>query len=69
MSACEHLSASGISQHEGPSKVWKCDGCSWLFVMVRDGRGISQMIDVEERLYWLDDENEGEDLPHGGRRR
>lgn len=49
---CPHLSASGISQRalDDPAKVWRCDGCGWLYV--RTGPPLaSRMVDVETVLH------------------
>lgn len=33
---CEHESAHGEDQSEGPDKVWVCDMCGWRYVNVPD---------------------------------
>lgn len=40
---CTHDSGSGIDQTEGPEKVWRCDGCGWLYRVTTEG-GISRSV-------------------------
>lgn len=44
---CEHLSATGVDQAEGPAKVWQCDVCGWRFRSITDG-GITVQIGLGE---------------------
>jgi hypothetical protein len=47
---CTHESATGITKYAGPEKVWRCDGCGWLYVNSTDEDGVRRQLDVEGAL-------------------
>lgn len=49
---CYHESADGISPLDMPdaAKVWRCTGCGWLHLSMRQQDGSHQQVDVEEAI-------------------
>jgi hypothetical protein len=41
---CEHDSATGIDQSDGPDKVYACDNCGWLYRSVLQTNGSHRMV-------------------------